>query len=183
MRSKLAIYTSAIFLSFSYGPGAMAKEEQNLSGLALQQVQARDYESSVDVLFPAIVTVLQDNGYRITEADKTSGFVSGIGSAEKKLTFNFWFGVGQKKTVPMVSAFVEQRGPGIARARLNFVLSKMKSRNVYSDEKPVTDPAVYKDAFEAIEKEIFVRQAMNSPSTPAAPPAPAPAAVPAPAAQ
>ena len=151
----------------------LAKEQ--VTGLALQQIQARDYESTVEVLFPSIVTVLQDSGYRITEADRTSGFISAVGSAEKKLTYNLWWGMGQKKDVPMVSAFVEQRGPKIARVRLNFVMSRAKSRNSFSDEKPITDPAVYKDAFERIEKEIFVRLAMNSPaaSPEQSPPAPA----------
>ncbi|WP_324742474.1 hypothetical protein U8326_03845 [Tsuneonella sp. CC-YZS046] len=144
---------------------AVAKDQSALTGLALQQIQAKDFETNVDILFPSIVTVFQDAGYRITEADKSSGFVSGIGSAEQKMTFNLWFGLGKKKTVPIVSAFVEQRGPSIARVRLNFVLSKAKSRNVYTDETPVTDPAIYKDAFERIEKEVFIRQAMNAPAT------------------
>lgn len=58
---------------------------------------------------------------------------------------------------------MEQRGPNIARARFNFVMCKENSINIYADEKPITDPAVYKDAFERIEKELFVRQTMNAP--------------------
>jgi hypothetical protein len=50
-------------------------------------------------------------------------------------------------------------------------MSLRKSRNAFSDEDPVTDPAVYQQAFEQIEKEIFTRNAMNAA-------APAPAAVP-----
>jgi hypothetical protein len=43
-------------------------------------------------------------------------------------------------------------------------MSTAKSRNANTDEKPITDPAVYKDAFERIEKELFVRQSMNTSS-------------------
>lgn len=156
----------------------MAKDKPKPTGLALQQIQAKDFETSVDLLFPSIVTVLQDSGYRIVEADKTSGFVSGIGSAEQKITFNLWFGVGKKKNVPMVSAFVEQRGPNVARARLNFVLSKAKSRDSFTDDIPISDPEVYKDAFERIEKELFVRIAMAVPSPTIAAPSPALVATP-----
>lgn len=159
--AKLIMVTA--FAATTFSLPALAKEAP-LTGLALQQVQARDFESNVDILFPSIITVLQDSGYRITEADKASGFISGIGSAEQKTTFNIWFGFGKKKEVPMVSAFVEQRGPNIARARLNFVMSKAKSRKVYTDETPITDAAVYKDAFERIEKELFVRQSMATPA-------------------
>lgn len=149
----------------SFGAAPIQAKEEAPTGLALQQIQARDYEATMDVLFPAIVSVLQDSGYRITEADKVSGFISGVGSAKGKLTYNIFWGLGQKKNVPMVSAFVEQRGPTIGRVRLSFVMSAAKSRKSYSDETPVNDPTVYKDAFELIEKEIFVRQAMNA-STP-----------------
>jgi len=159
-----------------------AKDKSGPTGLALQQIQARDFETTSEVLFPAVVTVLQDAGYRISEADKSSGFVAGVGSAEQKLTFNWFWGIGKKKTVPVVSAFIEQRGPSLARLRLNFVMSKSKSRENMSDETPISDPAVYKDAFEKIEKEVFVRQAMNAPAMAQAakveqPPAPSKPAV------
>lgn len=145
---------------------AIGKEEAQLSGLALQQVQSRDLEATADIVFPSVVTILQDSGYRITEADKVSGFVSGVGSAEQKTTFNIWWGLGKKKTVPMVSVFVEQRGPNITRVRMNFVLSKAKTRNSYTDETPVSDPTAYRDAFERLEKEIFIRQSMNAQTPP-----------------
>lgn len=160
MRKVHLALATGLLIAASTSP-AVAKDKP-LTGLALQQIQARDFEASVDLLFPAIVTVLQDSGYRITEADRASGFISGIGSVEQKMTYNILWGLGKKKRVPMVSVFVEQRGPNIARARLNFVMSEGKSRDAFTDEKPVADPAVYKDAFERIEKELFVRLAMNA---------------------
>ena len=162
---KAPFFAAVAAVSFSLTSIPAYAKDPPLTGLALQQIQARDFEASVDTLFPSIITVLQDSGYRIDQADKASGFISGIGSAEQKTTFNLIWGFGKKKEVPMVSVFVEQRGPNIARARLNFVLSKAKSRKVYTDESPITDPTVYKDAFERIEKELFVRQSMNAPSS------------------
>ena len=156
---KLGLFAA---VTLSVAP-AFAKGPPPVTGLALQQIQAKDLETTTDVLFPAVVSVLQDAGYHITAADKPTGFVTGVGSAEQKATYNIWFGFGKKKEVPMVSAFIEQRGPGLARVRLNFILSKAKSRNSFTDEKPITEPAIYKDAFEKIEKEVFVRQAMNAP--------------------
>lgn len=168
----------ALLSSFALASQVVAKEAE-VSGMALQQIQGKDFETGTDILFPAIVTVLQDSGYRIEQANRDSGFISGIGSSEQKTTFNIWWGFGRSKSVPIVSAFIEQRGPRMSRARLNFVMAKFKSRNTYSDEKPITDPAVYRDAFERIEREVFVRQAMNAPApvpVAAQPAAPAPAA-------
>jgi len=42
-------------------------------------------------------------------------------------------------------------------------MSTGKSGRAFTDESPIVDPVPYKDAFEKIEKEIFVRQAMNAP--------------------
>lgn len=158
---RLSFLTGALLISTPL----MAEDKEQLTGLALQQIQAKDFESTADVLFPAVVTVLQDSGYRINEADKVSGFISGMGSAEQKMTYNIWFGFGKKKTVPIVSAFIEQRGKNFTRVRLSFVLSKGKSRENMSDEQPIADPAVYKDAFDRIEKEVFIRQAMMAETT------------------
>ena len=47
-----------------FAPGmASAEKKQQLSGLALQQVQARDIEAPKAVTFPATISVLQDAGY------------------------------------------------------------------------------------------------------------------------
>lgn len=160
-------------------PPAYAKKEQQVSGLALQQIQSRDYEVGKEISFPAVMTVLQDAGYRIAEADKDTGLITGAASTKSATTYNFFWGMGKKKKTPVVSAFVEDRGRG-SRVRLNFVLTTTKSR-IYgvgsSDEEPILDPAIYRDAFEKIEKEIFVRQALALP-VPSAPQAAARPAVP-----
>lgn len=134
-----------------------------ITGMALQQIQAKDFETTAAIVFPSIMTVLQDAGFRILSADKETGLITAQGSSETKMTYNIWFGVGQKKQSPIVSAFIEQRGPNLTRARLSFVMATGKSRNAFINEKPVVDPAAYRDAFEKIEKEIFVRLAMNAP--------------------
>ena len=144
------------------GP-AHAKDAE-LSGMALQQIQARDFEANAAIVFPAVMTVLQDSGFRIQSADRDTGLITASGSTESYMTWLPFVGFGQKKKVPIVSVFIEQRGPNITRARLNFVMSTGKSQVAFTNEKPITDPQVYKDAFEKIEKEIFVRQAMNAPS-------------------
>lgn len=167
MRTTLTAIAVAILLA---GGPAQAKKPPEISGLALQQIQSRDYEVGKEVSFPSVMTVLQDAGYRIEQADKDTGLITGTASTKSATTYNIFWGFGKKKKTPVVSAFVEDRGRG-SRVRLNFVLSTTKSR-VYgvgsADEEPMTDPAIYRDAFERIEKEIFVRQALVAP-TPAVP--------------
>lgn len=172
---------AALVMSLISGSAAVARKKPELGGLELQQIQARDYDVPKSVSFPAAMTVLQDSGYRITAADKDTGLITGAASTNSHTTWLPFVGFGRSKKTPVVSVFVEDRGAG-SRVRLNFVLTKAKSM-MYgmssSDEEPITDAAVYQAAFEKIEKEIFVRQSMATPSAPAAAPvpqAPAPAA-------
>ena len=162
MRATFAVIAAGALLA---GGPVEAKNQPQVSGLELQQIQSRDYEVGKDVSFPAVMTVLQDAGYRIAEADKDTGLITGAASTKSATTYNIFWGFGKKKKTPVVSAFVEDRGSG-SRVRLNFVLTTTKSR-VYgvgsADEEPILDPAIYRDAFEKIEKEIFVRQALAVP--------------------
>jgi hypothetical protein len=153
---------------------AEAKKDPQISGLALQQIQSRDFEVTKEISFPAVMTVLQDSGYRIGDADKDTGLITGTASTKSVTTYNIFWGLGKKKRTPVVSAFIEDRGRG-SRVRLNFVLSTAKNRiygQASSDEEPINDPAIYRDAFEKIEKEIFVRQSLAAPVHTTGPKAP-----------
>jgi hypothetical protein len=142
-------------------PAICPAKEPALTGMALQQIQAKDFETTAAVAFPAVMTVLQDGGFRIQDADKDTGLITAIGSAKSHVIWAPFAGFRSKKKFPIVSSFIEQRGKSITRIRLNFVMSTGKSDKAFTDEVPITDPEVYRDAFERIEKEIFVRQAMD----------------------
>lgn len=140
-------------------------KKQQLDGLELQQIQSHTFEASKNVVFASVVTVLQDSGFRIGSADKETGLLTAIGTSERHMTFVPFVGFGSSKKNPVVTAFIEERGQG-TRVRLNFVMAKVKN-NQYaasSDEQAILDPQVYKDAFEKIDKEVFIRQAENAPA-------------------
>jgi hypothetical protein len=147
---------------------AYAKKPPEISGLALQQMQSRDYETGKSVSFPAVMTVLQDSGYRIQSADKDTGLITATASTKSKTTWAPFVGFGKSKKTPVVSAFIEDRGRG-SRVRMNFILAKSKKGAYgmgWDDEEPILDPQVYRDAFERIDKEIFTRQALMVPTPP-----------------
>ena len=176
MRKLILVLGAAALVSTS---PALARKRPEVSGLALQQIQARDFEAPKDVTFPSVMTVLQDSGYRIADADKDTGLITGSASTKSNTTWVPFIGFGKSKKTPVVSAFIEDRGTG-SRIRLNFVLAKTKS-GMYgmssSDEEPITDALAYKNAFEKIEKEIFIRQSLNAPKPAVAVAAAAPAPI------
>lgn len=157
-------YVLLIAASAMIASSGQARKPPQLTGLELQQIQARDFEAPKDMSFAAVMTVLQDSGYRIGSADRDTGLITGSASTNSNTTWLPFVGFGRSKKTPVVSAFIESRGIG-SRIRLNFVLSKSKSM-MYglssSDEQPITDAIVYQSAFEKIEKEVFVRQSLKS---------------------
>jgi hypothetical protein len=174
----IAICAAAIALPTT----ATAKDKAKATGLELQQIQSRDFEVPKGTSFSAVMTVLQDEGYRIGNADKDTGLITGVASTESKMTWMPFVGFGRKKKTPVVSAYIEDRGAKLSRIRLNFVMGRYKASQygADSDEKPISDPAVYQQAFEKIQKEIFVRLAMDAPpQAPAAAAEPAPVPIPA----
>jgi len=175
MMKKIAIPLSVAGILIS-APVQAAKPPA-LSGLALQQIQSRDFETTASVAFPAVMTILQDAGYRIQSADKDTGLITGTASIASHMIWAPFAGFRSKKQVPIVSVFIEQRGPNLTRIRFNFVMSTGKSNKAFTDEKPIEDPAIYQDAFERVEKEIFVRQSMNASAPATNPIVPAAASV------
>lgn len=146
---------------------AYAAKKPQLSSLELQQLQSKEFEVSRDDAFAAVMTVLQDSGYRIGAADRDTGLITGTASTNSYTTWLPFVGFSKKKKTPVVSAYIEARGSSVARVRLNFVMTEAKANQFGSDagEEPILDPIVYKEAFEKVEKEVFVRMAMkNGPS-------------------
>lgn len=161
MKIKIAI--AAALVATTVAGAADAKKKPQVSSLELQQMQSREFEVPKDVAFAAVMTVLQDSGYRIGAADRDTGLITGAASTNTHTTWLPFVGFGKSKKTPVVSAYIEDRGPAISRVRFNFVMTK-NSANQFggsADEDPITDIAVYTDAFERLNKEVFVRVAMK----------------------
>ena len=159
------IVKAAFFVAISVSATASnAKDKKAVTGLELQQIQSRDFEVPKGTAFSAVMSVLQDEGYRIGSADKDTGLITGTASTESKTTWMPFVGFGKKKRTPVVSAYIEDRSATLSRIRLNFVMGRYNASQYGSaqGERPITDPVVYKDAFEKIEKAIFVRQSMDA---------------------
>ena len=173
LTTKIALTTlAAIWIADT----AYAKKPE-LSSLQLQQMQSRDVEASKPIAFSAVMTVLQDAGYRIGGADKDTGLITGTASTNSKVTWAPFIGFGRGKKTPVVSAYIEELSPSITRVRFNFVMTNFTSNQYGSDagEEPIIDPVVYQTAFEKVEQAIFVRKAM-APPPPSAASAPSAAA-------
>lgn len=158
----------AIFLtSFAMATPVVAKKAPQLTPMEIQALQSHEYETTKEILFASTVSVFQDLGYQLDNADLPSGFITASSAMENKTSFWEVMGSASSSGNSKVTAFVEQLGPDRAKIRLNFTNSKTTS-SLYGQsakqEKKVLDPATYQAAWEKIDEAVFVRSASKATS-------------------
>lgn len=171
---KIALTAIGISIALGSAPTYAKDKKVELSPLQLQSMQTKDFEANKEMVFASVMTVMQDAGYRIENADLATGIITGIGSSKGKMVYSLWSGFGKSKKTPIVSSYIEQIGP-MTRVRLNFVMAKVKSSLYGSqpqDEEPITEAEVYQDAFNKVDQALFIRASMTQ-----APAQPTPATV------
>ena len=149
------IFTAILALSLVGCAGHQAKKKTSLE---LQAIQSQQFETTKSVGFAAVISVFQDLGYIIENADKESGFITAKSSSEA--SFDWLFTGNRYQSNTKATAFIEQIREGKTKIRLNFVnVTKTSStwgQNSQSDVS-VEDPKVYKTAFKKIGDAIFIR--------------------------
>jgi hypothetical protein len=163
-RTIVAIF----FASIAAASPAVAKKAPQLTPMEIQALQSHEYETTKEILFASTVSVFQDLGYQLDNADLPSGFITASSAMENKTSFWEVMGSASSSGNSKVTAFVEQLGPDRAKIRLNFTNSKTIS-SLYGQsakqEKKVLDPATYQAAWEKIDEAVFVRSASKATST------------------
>lgn len=154
MKKTIILFLS-LFLTLS---ACQMEPEINLTPLEIQSMQSRAYDKPKDVVFPSVMSVLQDLGYSIKTADINTGLITAESTAKSNLAMKVWLGVAEV-TQTTADAFIEEV-QGKTKVRLNFInVVKQSSSWGQNDreDKQVLDPVPYQNAFEKVENAIFVR--------------------------
>ncbi len=152
------VITSLIFGALLLVTGCSSKQiyHTKKSSLQLQAIQSKEFETNKKVAFASTMSIFQDLGYMIENADLETGLIS----AKSPTAGEFVFGKGRIQKYLQATAFIEISGKTTTKIRLNFVNiekidgSMMQGRN----DIPVEDPKIYQDTFEKIQKAIFIRE-------------------------
>ncbi len=129
--------------------------------LELQLIQSREFETTKDIAFASTVSVFQDLGYIIEGADKDTGFITAKSTTANSTSFLSALNSSSVNTYTKATAFVEQMRKGIARIRLNFVITSSMSGpygQINTNDSAVVDPQTYNVAFDKISDTVFIRQ-------------------------
>lgn len=132
--------------------------EVKLTPLEIQSMQTRTYNHKMDVVFPSVMSVLQDIGYSINTADIQTGLITGESAAESDKASKFWLGVSNVSQTK-ANVFIEEINSETS-VRINFVTTNKKSFGYGQTDREdvqVLSPEPYQNAFEKIENAIFVR--------------------------
>jgi len=159
-------------VSLAISAPAIAKKKPELTPMELQALQSHEYETSKEVLFASVVSVFQDLGYQLENADMPSGFITAASATRNKTSFMDVLAKQTSSGNTRATAFVESMPSGMARVRLNFLNSKSSSSmwgHQDKEDKPILDPQTYKIAWDKIDEAIFVRNATAAPARPGTP--------------
>ena len=145
---------TALFLS-----GCASSNAPTMTPLEIQSLQSREYEAKKELVFPSVVSVFQDLGYTIANADIASGLISAESSTESNVGYQILTGTSLTNQT-RATGFVEQIGSK-TKVRLNFVVVSQTSSGwgqSNRSDKPILDAKVYENAFEKIDSAIFLRK-------------------------
>jgi hypothetical protein len=154
MKKHIILFFS-LFLTLS---ACQMEPEINLTPLEIQSMQSRSYDKSKDIVFPSVMSVLQDLGYSIKTADIKTGLITAESTAKSNAAMKFWLGIAEV-TQTTADAFIEEIN-GKTKVRINFINMVKQSSSWGQDDrqdKQILDPAPYQNAFEKVENAIFVR--------------------------
>lgn len=149
----------ALFLPVLLAASCSAVQPE-LSSLEMQELQARVLDSDKRTVFNASVSVLQDAGYVVRNADFDTGLITAAGETQNNTSL---FGILASTTSSIqttASVFVEPWEFHDTRIRVSFV-EAYRSSGQYgqstSSDSTIFTADVYRNFYQQLDKAIFVR--------------------------
>lgn len=110
-----------------------------------------------------LLTILQDGGYIIEQADRETGFLTAKSATDSGVKFDWFWGLQKQSGETRITATVQPVGTDYTRVRLNFVTIENES-GLYGDARvdtPVEDQEIYSNVFAKLDEAIFVQEAIQ----------------------
>lgn len=149
-----------LVVSLLLAGGCAVTPQSTKSALELQAIQAKEFETNKKIAFASTLSVFQDLGYVVGNANLDTGLIN----AKSPTQQSFVPFVGQVMKDVKATAFVEEVAPGRTKIRLNFVNSTQTSSGYGmrgERDQPIEDPQMYQDVFVKVQQAIFIRKNVN----------------------
>ena len=138
-----------------------------MSTMQKRTIETRELAADYKTSFRAVMTVLQDNGYIIKNAQMDAGLITAeknieAGAGEQILETLF---VGADKAIKgrvyEVSLTLEEWSPELTKARVSLQKVEYDASGRGRSTQNVSDPATLKQLFEQVQVEIERRKALE----------------------
>jgi len=157
VKFRPSLYLILIISMFLTIQGCQMRPPQpQLNPLQIEAMQTRTFNVDKRVAFNAVVTVFQNLGYIVSQANFNTGFIT----AQSPKNTNFFGNTNSVKT----TAFITETYDHKSKIRINFVTNNMFSGNkgqVTVNDTAVENAQSYINAFNKIRQQIFVSTGMN----------------------
>ncbi|AJI72490.1 conserved hypothetical protein [Francisella tularensis subsp. novicida GA99-3548] len=151
------VYLIVLVLS---GCASSGPQQPNLTPLQIQLMQTKVFNVDLRTAFDATVTVMQNLGYIIQDAN----FNSGIITAKSTQTANFWGDSEYTEATAFIQPYRQSNKN--SSIRINFVVyNSMPNPNQggtpINTSSAILDPQAYENAFAKIQQQIFVQTGIS----------------------
>lgn len=176
IKNLLKLITVSLVVIFSAGANAQ-QNTQTKSASEIQAIQTRTYSKPYKDVFRTVISVLQDNKYKVSFSDMNTGLVTASGTPQMSENMNkgvayipFVGGLlsmarEEKSEMWTVSGTVEEMKKNTVKVRL-VITADSSTNNIVSSASDASksddltaNPQVYQDLFAKIDQALFLRDA------------------------
>ena len=177
----IVVITISLLVSMFGTANTVENNTQTKTATDLMQIQTRVYKGTYNEVYKSVISVMQDNRFKLTHTDKDSGIISADGTPEASENMSNavatlggliipFFGSFQKKKTKkwFVSTNVEEMKKDKILVRINITAETTKSGfftkakdSSKADDMTSTAPELYQALFSKIDKTLFIRQSLN----------------------
>lgn len=135
----------------------------------VRMMTTKQFEVDKDLVFKAIISLLQSESYIVDQADLETGLINANKRIENKnaAAQRFWVGVSKDANTSRTMFYVEEFNSELTEVKITLYEGSETSRTGYwgsvnkdNKEQMIYDAAVYQEWFQSLQAEIERRKAL-----------------------
>ncbi|MFZ4862965.1 hypothetical protein ACL9RF_12365 [Sphingobacterium sp. Mn56C] len=158
-----------LFMSIAFVFSSCATQMVTKSPAEVKMMTTKQFESDQDVVFKAIISLLQSESYMVERADKETGLINASKRIENKKAASqrFWTGTSKDANTSKAMFYVESINKTVSEVKITLYEGAETSTNGYwgnvnkqNKEQMIYEPQVYNEWFNSLQAEIERRKAL-----------------------
>ncbi len=156
-------------MSIAFVFSSCATQMVTKSPAEVKMMTTKQFESDQDVVFKAIISLLQSESYMVERADKETGLINASKRIENKKAASqrFWTGTSKDANTSKAMFYVESINKTVSEVKITLYEGAETSTNGYwgnvnkqNKEQMIYEPQVYNEWFNSLQAEIERRKAL-----------------------